>query len=146
MAQKVGKGVVVLAEDDPAACKLAELAVSELDSVSEFNIVQDGVELMDYLRREGPHLGARRPHLVLLDLNMPRKNGFEALSEIRDDEALKDLPIVILTTSDSRKDILRCYRMGANSFVTKPTGFNALQEMFRALEHYWFETVTVPTA
>ena len=145
MARTVARGVVVLAEDDPATCKLAEMAVSDIGSVFEFTVVQDGQELMEYLRREGEHGNAKRPHLILLDLNMPRMNGFEALSEIRDDEALKDLPIVILTTSDSRGDIMRCYKLGANSFVTKPTGFAALRELFRSLEHYWFETVTVPT-
>jgi CheY-like chemotaxis protein len=145
VVRSVARGVVVLAEDDPATCKLAEMAVNDIGSMLEFNVVQDGQELMEYLRQQGEHGGARRPHLILLDLNMPRKNGFEALSEIRDDDGLKDLPVVILTTSDSRGDIMRCYKMGANSFVTKPTGFSALQEMFRSLEHYWFDTVTVPT-
>lgn len=145
MARSIARGVIVLAEDDPATCKLAEMAVRDMGSLLEFNVVQDGRELMEYLRREGEHGAAKRPHLILLDLNMPRMNGFEVLSEIRDDETLKDLPIVILTTSDSRRDIMRCYRMGANSFVTKPTGFAALRDLFHSLEHYWFETVTVPT-
>lgn len=144
MARSVTHGVVVLAEDDPATCKLALMAAHDIGSLLDFNVVQDGQELMEYLRREGDHGEAKRPHLILLDLNMPRKNGFEALSEIREDDALKDLPIVILTTSDARGDIMRCYRMGANSFVTKPTGFSALQDMFRSLEHYWFDTVSVP--
>jgi len=134
-----------LAEDDAATCKLAEMAIEDIGSVIEFNVVQDGQELLAFLRRGGEHGNAKRPHLVLLDLNMPRKNGFKALSEIRDDDALKDLPVVILTTSDSRQDIKRCYRMGASSFVTKPTGFSALRGLFRSLEHYWFDTVTVPT-
>jgi len=146
VARSVTQGVVVLAEDDAATCKLAEMAIEDIGSVLEFNVVQDGQELLEYLRREGDHGGAKRPHLVLLDLNMPRKNGFKALSEIRDDDTLKDLPVVILTTSDSRQDIKRCYQMGASSFVTKPTGFAALRDLFASLEHYWFDTVTVPTA
>jgi len=146
LARSVTHGVIVLAEDDAATCKLVEMAIEDIGSPVEFNTVQDGQELLEFLRREGAHGGAKRPHLVLLDLNMPRKNGFEALSEIREDDALKDLPVVILTTSDSRQDIKRCYRMGASSFVTKPTGFAALRELFLSLEHYWFDTVTVPTA
>lgn len=146
MARKVTQGVVVLAEDDAATSKLAEMAIADIGSVLEFNVVRDGQELLEYLRGQGAHDGAKRPHLVLLDLNMPRMNGFEALSEIREDDSLKDLPVVILTTSDSRQDIRRCYRMGASSFVTKPAGFDALREMFASLEHYWFKTVSVPTA
>lgn len=146
MARSVTHGVIVLAEDDVATCKLVEMAIEDIGSPVEFNTVQDGQELLEFLRREGAHGGAKRPHLVLLDLNMPRKNGFEALSEIREDDALKDLPVVILTTCDSRQDIKRCYRMGASSFVTKPTGFTALRELFQSLEHYWFDTATVPTA
>lgn len=121
------------------------MAIDDIGSVMEFQVVQDGQELMEFLRRQDEHGDARRPHLILLDLNMPRMDGFEVLSAIRDDDGLKDLPVVVLTTSDSRSDIMRCYKMGANSFVTKPTGFSALQEMFRSLEHYWFDTVTVPT-
>lgn len=146
MSRSVAQGVVVLAEDDSATSKLVEMAFEDIGSSIEFIVVQDGQELMEFLRREGEHGEAKRPHLVLLDLNMPRKNGFEALSEIRDDDALKDLPVVILTTSDSRQDIKRCYRMGASSFVTKPAGFVALRELFQSLEHYWFDTVSVPTA
>jgi CheY-like chemotaxis protein len=145
VARKLARGVVVLAEDDPATCKLAEMAIDDIGSVMEFQVVQDGQELMEFLRRQGEHGDAWRPYLILLDLNMPRMDGFEVLSAIRDDDGLKDLPVVVLTTSDSRSDIMRCYKMGANSFVTKPTGFSALQEMFRSLEHYWFDTVTVPT-
>lgn len=146
MLKQVKNGVVVLAEDDDATRKLAEIAMGELDTVSDFQVVRDGIELLAYLRREGEHADAKRPHLVLLDLNMPRMDGFAALAEIRQDDRLKDLPIVILTTSDSQHDVMRCYRLGANSFVTKPTGFNALQTLFRSLEHYWFRTVSVPTS
>jgi CheY-like chemotaxis protein len=110
--------------------------------------VADGEELMDYLHRRGRYAdpaSSPEPSLILLDLNMPRKDGREALMEIKSDARLKSIPVVILTTSKAEEDVRRLYELGANSFITKPATFQGLAEMLRTLSQYWFETVKLPT-
>ena len=109
--------------------------------------MEDGEELLDYLRRRGKYADPKespRPGLVLLDLNMPRKDGREALREIKSDPKLRDIPVVVLTTSKAEEDIARSYNLGVNSYITKPVKFSALVEVMKALGKYWFEIVELP--
>jgi CheY-like chemotaxis protein len=110
--------------------------------------VYDGQELIDYLRREGsyadPSVDAPRPGIILLDLNMPKKDGREALAEIKADESLRRIPIVVLTTSKDEEDVLRTYDLGVNSFITKPVTFAGLVEVMRTWTRYWLEIVELP--
>jgi len=108
---------------------------------------KDGVELMDYLLRRGEYTDAStapRPGLILLDLNMPKKDGREALSEIKADKRLRHIPVVILTTSQAEEDILRTYDLGVNSFISKPVTFDALVDIVKTIGHYWIEIVSLP--
>ena len=106
--------------------------------------VEDGVEALAYLRREGKYADARRPDVVLLDLNMPRKNGHEVLKEIRADDALQFLPVIVLTTSDDERDVLEAYGENANCYVTKPVDLNAFVRAMRSLGDFWLTWVTLP--
>jgi CheY-like chemotaxis protein len=138
---------LLLAEDDPDDRMLIRDALREAKLANELHTVTDGEELLDYLHRRGRYgseLPAPRPGLVLLDLNMPRKDGREALQEIKSDPELRHIPVVVLTTSKAEEDILRSYDLGANSFITKPVTFQSLVEVMRTLEKYWFEIVELP--
>ena len=141
--------VILVAEDDPDDRFLAKeaLAVSKINN--ELYFVENGVELMDYLYRRGIYKDpakSPRPGIILLDLNLPRKDGREALKEIKDNPDLKKIPIIILTTSSAEEDILKTYNLGANSFITKPVTFDGLVSVIQALENYWFEIVKLPNS
>ncbi len=140
---------VLVADDDPDDQLLIKDALSEVRPNARVDFVADGVELLEYLRREG-HFADRiddpLPRLVLLDLNMPVKDGREALFEIKSDPAFWRTPIVIFSTSTAQADIRRAYQLGANSFITKPSSFDRLVEIVRVLDRYWFETVALPGA
>jgi two-component system, response regulator len=139
--------LILLAEDDPDDRVLLRDALDEGRLVNQLRCVEDGEELMDYLHRRGRYTGADaapRPGLILLDLNMPRKDGREALKEIKADPALRQIPVVVLTTSQAEEDIFRSYDLGANSFVTKPLTFQSLVELMRTLGRYWLEIVELP--
>jgi CheY-like chemotaxis protein len=136
-----------LADDDPDDRKLTQDAFSENRLANEFHTVEDGEELMDYLHRRGKYesmQGDPLPGLILLDLNMPRKDGREALKEIKAHPDLRRIPIVVLTTSKAEEDILRSYDLGVNSYVTKPVTFKSLVELIKVLGRYWFEVVELP--
>ena len=138
---------ILLADDDPDDRQLTRDAFAENRLVNELHCVEDGEELMDYLRRRGRYSdlnGEPLPGLILLDLNMPRKDGREALKEIKADPNLRRLPIVVLTTSKAEEDILRSYDLGVNSYVTKPVTFKSLVELIKVLGQYWFEVVRLP--
>jgi CheY-like chemotaxis protein len=137
---------ILMADDDPDDRLLIQEAFQEAGLSTALYFVEDGEELMDFLRHEGKHSQAERPlpGLILLDLNMPRKDGREALREIRADQALRRIPIVVLTTSKSEEDICRSYDMGANSYITKPVSFESLVRMVELLGKYWLETVELP--
>jgi len=137
--QPVAIGFLV-AEDDPDDRLLIKEAFEELRLANPVAFAEDGVELMEYLRREDQAL----PGLVLLDLNMPRKDGREAIAEIKADEDLKHLPVVVLTTSDAETDICRTYKLGANSYIRKPVSFDGLIEVIKVLNEYWLQIVTLP--
>jgi CheY-like chemotaxis protein len=146
--KKEGKMItILLAEDDPDDQKLTRDAFVENRLVNPLDCVEDGEELMDYLHRRGKYSdlrGSPQPGLILLDLNMPRKDGREALKEIKEDPELRRIPIVVLTTSKAEEDILRSYDLGVNSYVTKPVTFKSLVELVKILGRYWFEVVELP--
>jgi len=138
---------ILMADDDPDDRLLLEDALEEVRLNNQFAFVEDGVELMDYLHRQGEytHLAnTPMPGLILLDLNMPKKDGRQALQEIKSNPELRRIPIVILTTSKAEEDILRSYDLGANSFIVKPVTFDKLVEIVRQLTDYWFQIVRLP--
>lgn len=138
---------ILMADDDADDRLLAKDALAESRLANDLYMVADGQELMDYLNRQGAYenpSSSPRPGVILLDLNMPKKDGFEALSEIRSDPDLRQIPVVILTTSKAEEDIYRGYDLGANSFVTKPVTFDGLVDAMKALGQYWFEIVELP--
>lgn len=139
--------VILMADDDADDRLLAKDALSECHMAGDLHVVENGEELLDYLRCTGRYASqaeAPRPGLILLDLNMPRKDGREALKEIKSDPGLRKIPVVVFTTSRAETDIARIYELGANSFISKPVSFDALVEVMRTLGRYWFETVELP--
>lgn len=137
---------ILLADDDADDRMLAREALAESRLVNDLRFVEDGEQLMDYLYRRNRYEkeDAPRPGLILLDLNMPRKDGREALREIKADPSLRCIPIVVLTTSQAEEDIYRTYDLGVNSFITKPVTFEGLVQVMRVLGRYWFEIVELP--
>jgi CheY-like chemotaxis protein len=136
-----------MAEDDPDDRLLTEEALREAHLVNDLHFVFDGEELMDYLRNQGKFADKDdnpRPGIILLDLNMPKKDGREALQEIKDDESLRSIPVVVLTTSKAEEDILKSYDLGVSGYVTKPVTLQELIEVMKALGRYWFEIVELP--
>jgi CheY-like chemotaxis protein len=146
--KKEGKMItILLADDDPDDRQLTHDAFMENRLANEFHAVEDGEELMDFLHRRGKYeslQGEPLPGLILLDLNMPRKDGREALKEIKAHADLRRIPIVVLTTSKAEEDIVRTYDLGVNSYVTKPVTFKSLVELIKVLGNYWFEVVELP--
>ncbi len=148
-AERPRAGVtILLADDDEEDRMLTHEALRDASLVSDMRFAVDGEDLMLYLRRQGPyaanHGEAPRPGIILLDLNMPKKDGREALAEIKADPNLRDIPVVVLTTSRAEEDILRSYDLGVNSFITKPVTFSGLVEVMRTWSRYWFEIADLP--
>jgi CheY-like chemotaxis protein len=142
----VGRPISFLLVDDDADDRfLTQEALRESRLVNEVFEAVDGEDAMAFLRREGEHADARRPDIVLLDLNMPRKDGRETLAEIKADLDLRSIPVVILTTSKAEADVFRSYDLGANSFITKPVGFDSFGAIMQDLARYWFQIVDLPT-
>jgi two-component system response regulator len=110
----------------------------------KINVVEDGEKALDYLRQNGNYNGVRKPDLILLDLNMPRKSGREALAEIKKDRELRSIPVVILTTSEAEEDISNTYHLGASCYITKPVGLEQFQKVVQAVENFWFTVVKFP--
>ncbi len=136
---------VLLVEDNPGDVRLTREALAASAIVSHLEVVGDGEEAMRYLYRIGPYSSARTPDVVLLDLNLPRKDGHEVLAEMRADPALRLIPVIVLTTSDATADVARAYELHANSYVRKPLEYADFVETVRRIEHYWLRTVTLPT-
>jgi len=145
---KIGEPITILvADDDPDDRMLTKDALAECRLANVVDFVVDGEELMEYLCRRGKYKHLAKvplPGLILLDLNMPRKDGREALKEIRQDPALRRIPIVVLTTSKAEEDILRTYELGVNSFIIKPVTFESLVDIVKTIAKYWFEIVELP--
>jgi len=144
-----GKPVtILLADDDEEDRELTRDALRHARLANALRVVVDGQDLMDYLRREGPYaapgVDAPRPGIILLDLNMPKKNGREALAEIKADPKLRRIPIVVLTTSKDEEDVFATYDLGVSGFVTKPVTFAGLVEVMSTWTRYWFEVVELP--
>jgi CheY-like chemotaxis protein len=145
---KTGKPInIVMADDDPDDRMLTRDALAESHLANDLFFVEDGEELMDFLLHRGRFADVRRyprPDLILLDLHMPRKDGREALREIKADDSLKQIVIIVLTTSQAEEDIFRSYQLGVNSFITKPVSFEALVDTMRTVSKYWFQIVKLP--
>ena len=140
---------ILVADDDADDRMLISDAFDEACLKNPVHFVEDGIDLLDYLKREGKYadkVGDYLPGIILLDLNMPRMDGRTALEEIRKDEELRKIPVVVLTTSKSEEDILRTYNLGVNSFITKPVTFNGLVQVVQVLNKYWIEIVALPNS
>lgn len=137
-----------MADDDVDDRNLTKEALQEGRLVNDLRFVEDGQDLMDYLRHTGKYAGEKtpRPGLILLDLNMPRKDGRTTLQEIKSDPEFRQIPVVILTTSKADEDIFKSYDLGVNSYIVKPVTFEALVDVLQTLEKYWFEIVELPPA
>ncbi|HYO58070.1 response regulator [Archangium sp.] len=138
---------ILMADDDADDRDFTRSAMRESRLVNELRFVEDGEELLDYLCRRGRYAEPKdspRPGLILLDLNMPRKDGREALREIKGDPLLRQIPVVVLTTSKTEEDVLRSYDLGANCFITKPVTFEGLVEVVKVLDKHWFQLVELP--
>jgi two-component system response regulator len=136
---------ILLVEDSSTDVMLAEEALEHAKMRNNLHIVKDGVEAMAFLRHEGQYADAPRPDLVLLDLNMPRKDGREVLAEVKADDDLKSIPIVVLTTSQAQEDVLKAYGLHANCYISKPVDFEQFTNVVRAIDQFWFTVVTLPT-
>jgi CheY-like chemotaxis protein len=140
--------IILMADDDEDDILLTQKALQKGKMLNTLYSVQNGEELLDYLLQRGAYTDpatAPRPGLILLDLNMPKKDGREALKEIKSHADLQDIPVVVFTTSKAEEDIYRSYKLGVNSFITKPVTFENMIEVMQALGKYWFEVVTLPT-
>jgi len=135
---------ILLIEDNPAEMRLIAEIFSEDDSKVNINGVGDGIAAMDYLYRKGKYKYSKTPSLIILDLNLPKKNGHEVLEEIKTDDKLKCIPVVVLTSSNSDNDILESYKHHANAYMTKPVDFNKFKEYIHAFKNYWFNSAVLP--
>lgn len=135
---------ILLVEDSPSDAQLALEALQSAKVANRLSHVEDGVEAMQFLRREGSYHDAPRPDLILLDLNLPRKDGRQVLEELKDDPQLKRIPVVVLTTSRAEQDVLRSYALHANCYITKPVDFNQFMDVVKSIEHFWLAVVTLP--
>lgn len=141
---KAGMIEILLAEDNPADIVLMEEALCDAGLACSLRTVEDGEEVMAYLRREDPFGEEKLPDLILLDLNIPKKHGHEVLQEIKTDPFLKHIPVIIMTTSQAREDILKSYQLHANCYIVKPVGPEDFVSVIKAIELFWFCTVQLP--
>jgi CheY-like chemotaxis protein len=135
---------ILLVEDNPGDARLAIELLKEAKVYNRLTVVPDGVEALAYLRRQGKYKEAARPDLVLLDLNLPRMDGRQVLKEIRGDETLRRIPVVVLTTSEAEEDILRAYDLTANCYVTKPVDLDQFVKVVQSIENFWLSIVKLP--
>jgi two-component system, chemotaxis family, response regulator Rcp1 len=135
---------ILLIEDSPSDTELTVEALREAKVRNRLNMVEDGVQALEFLRRTGKYAHAPRPDLIMLDLNLPRKDGREVLAEIKADENLKLIPIVVLTTSRAEQDVLRAYQLNANCYISKPVDFEQFLQAVRSIESFWLCVVTLP--
>ena len=135
---------ILLVEDSPSDAALTREALLEAKVQNHLHVVEDGVAALEFLHRRGPHRHAPRPGLILLDLNLPRKDGRAVLAEIKTDEVLKTIPVVVLTTSQNEADILRAYGLHANCYITKPVDFAQFARVVKLINDFWFTVVQLP--
>jgi two-component system, chemotaxis family, response regulator Rcp1 len=135
---------ILLVEDSPADVRLTREALKEAKVLNTLHVVQDGMAAMAFLRKQGQYAGSPAPHLILLDLNLPKKDGREVLAEIKADENLKRIPVVVLTTSRAEEDVVRTYSLHANAYVTKPVDLTQFLNVIRTIEEFWLAVVTLP--
>jgi CheY-like chemotaxis protein len=136
---------ILLVEDNPGDVRLTKEAFKEAKVNNNLHIVSDGVEAMDFLRRNGKYIGAPRPDIILLDLNMPKKNGREVLAEIKADPDLMRIPVLVLTISQAEEDILRSYNLHANCYIQKPVDINKFIDVVKSIEGFWLTIVKLPS-
>jgi CheY-like chemotaxis protein len=136
---------ILLVDDNPADARLTREALDDSKIANALHHVVDGMEAIAFLRREAPYQAAPRPDIILLDLNMPRMDGRQVLAEIKNDDRLKTIPIVILTTSEAEEDIVKSYQLHANCYVTKPVDFDKFVTIVQAIEDFWLSIVRLPT-
>jgi len=135
---------VLLVEDNPGDARLTRIALEDSKISINLNVVEDGVEAMAFLRRQEKYAQVPHPHIVLLDLNLPKKDGREVLAEIKSDENLKRIPVVVLTTSQAQEDVVKAYNLSANCYITKPVDFDQFVKIVRCIEDFWFVIVKLP--
>lgn len=135
---------VLLVEDNPADVRLTREAMKEGNVDSNLHVVGDGQAALDFLRRQGSHEQAPRPDLILLDLNLPKKSGREVLAEIKKDQELRSIPVVVLSTSRADEDVAGCYQLHANCFIAKPADLDQFVDVVRRIETFWLRTVNLP--
>ena len=135
---------ILMVEDSPSDAQLTIEALHAAKIANRLHHVEDGVAALQFLRQQGPYADAPRPDLILLDLNLPRKDGREVLEELKRDPDLKVIPVVVLTTSRSEQDVLRSYQLHANCYITKPVDFTQFMEVVKAIESFWLTIVTLP--
>ena len=135
---------ILMVEDNPGDVDLTRETLLDSKLLNHMSVVNNGVEAMAYLRREGKYVDATRPDLILLDLNLPKKDGREVLAEVKVDERLRRIPVVVLTTSSAEKDILQTYDLHANCYITKPVNLDQFSAVVRAIEEFWFMIVKLP--
>lgn len=135
---------ILLIEDSPSDADLAREALGQGKILNNLHFVEDGVEAMKFLRRKEPYLRVPRPDLILLDLNLPKKTGVEVLTEIKSDQSLKLIPVVILSTSAAQEDIIQSYSLHANCYITKPVDFVQFTKVIRLIEEFWLAVVQLP--
>jgi chemotaxis family two-component system response regulator Rcp1 len=144
--RKTGKPVeILLVEDNPGDVRLTKEALKEGKVLNKLHVTRDGVEAMEFLRQKGKYAKTPRPVLVLLDLNLPKKDGREVLAEIKADKDLKRIPVVILTVSQAEEDILRSYNLSANCYIIKPVDWEQFIKVVKSVEDFWFAIVTLPS-
>lgn len=135
---------ILMAEDNATDVMLTKEALAHAKVLNTLHVVEDGIEALDFLHRRGKHAKAPQPDLILLDLNMPRKNGQEVLAEIKATDRLKQIPVVILTTSKAEEDVVKAYGLYANCYVIKPVDFDVFADVVRSIQEFWFSVVTLP--
>lgn len=135
---------ILLVEDNPGDVRLTREALREGRVPMQVAVAADGVEALAYLRREGPYGAAERPDMILLDLNLPRKDGREVLAEIKADDDLRRIPVVVMSSSDAEEDVTRSYELHANCYVRKPGDYDAYLRAVRSIEEFWLQTVRLP--
>jgi two-component system, chemotaxis family, response regulator Rcp1 len=135
---------ILLVEDNPGDVRLTIEALRDSKIQNVLRVAKDGVEALEVLHREGSHAAAARPDLILLDLNLPRKDGREVLADIKSDQLLNSIPVVVLTTSRAEQDVLQSYRLQANCYITKPVDLDQFLNVVKSIENFWLTVVTLP--